>query len=105
LGVYQFATSQSTWKPNFAQIGGFLYLAVILYLGYQGNGRHFEFFFNPQKLPHTMVDIPTNFQLDESFQKFCLTCVHIILRLRNFRMAAVATKNVKNLKCSELDET
>jgi hypothetical protein len=31
--------------------------------------------------------------------------VHIILRLRNFRMAAVATKNVKNLKCSELDET
>jgi hypothetical protein len=44
-------------------------------------------------------------KLDEIFQKFCLTCVHIILRLRNFRMAAVATKNVKNLKCSELDET
>jgi hypothetical protein len=33
-------------------------------------------------------------ELDETFQKFCLTCVHIILRLRNFRMAAVATKNV-----------
>ena len=31
--------------------------------------------------------------------------VYIILRLRNFRMAAVAIKNVKNLKCSELDET
>jgi hypothetical protein len=44
-------------------------------------------------------------ELDETFQKFCLTCVHIIWRLRNFRMAAVATKNVKNLKCSELDET
>ena len=44
-------------------------------------------------------------ELDEAFQKFCLTCAHIILRLRNFRVAAVATKNVKNLKCSELDET
>ena len=44
-------------------------------------------------------------ELDETFQKCCLTCVHIILRLRNFRMAAFATKNVKNLKCSELDET
>ena len=43
--------------------------------------------------------------LDETFQKFCLTYVHIILRLRNFRMVAIATKNVKNLKCSELDET
>ena len=44
-------------------------------------------------------------ELDETFQKFCLTCEHIILRLRNFRMAAVATKNMKNLKSSELDET
>ena len=40
-------------------------------------------------------------ELDETFQKFCLTCVHIILRLRNFRMAALATKNVKNFKCSD----
>jgi hypothetical protein len=32
------------WKPNFAQFGGFLYLAAILYLGYHGNGCHFEFF-------------------------------------------------------------
>jgi hypothetical protein len=31
-------------ETNFAQIGGFLYLAAILYLGYQGNGRHFELF-------------------------------------------------------------
>jgi hypothetical protein len=23
--VYQFARARSTWKPNFAQIGGFLY--------------------------------------------------------------------------------
>ena len=44
-------------------------------------------------------------ELDETFQKFCLRYVHIILRLGNFRMAAVATKNVNNLKCSELDET
>jgi hypothetical protein len=43
-------------------------------------------------------------ELDETFHKFCLTCVHIILRLRNFRMATVATKNVKNGKCLELDE-
>jgi hypothetical protein len=26
-------------------------------------------------------------ELDETFQKFCLTCVHIILRLRNLRIA------------------
>ena len=56
---YQFPTSKSTWKPNFAQIGGFLYLAVILYLHYHGNGHHLEFLQPPQKLPHTMVDIPT----------------------------------------------
>jgi hypothetical protein len=31
-------------------------------------------------------------ELGETFQKFCLTCVHIILRLRNFRMAVIATK-------------
>ena len=43
-------------------------------------------------------------ELDETFQKFCLTCVHIILRLRNFRMAVVATTNVNNLKCSEWDK-
>ena len=28
-------------------------------------------------------------ELDETFQKFCLRCVHISLRLRNFRMAAI----------------
>ena len=31
-------------------------------------------------------------ELDETFQKFFLTCVHIILRLTNFRMATVARK-------------
>ena len=88
---YQFPTSKSTWKPNFAQIGGFLYfgfkmaiienqrwisirniivyletkfrpnrriffyLAAILYLGYHGNGRHFEFFQPPTpKCCHTL---------------------------------------------------
>ena len=37
-------------------------------------------------------------ELDETFQKFCLTCVHIILKLRNFRMAAVAPKKREKLK-------
>ena len=32
-----------------------------MHLGYHGNGRHFEFFQPPQKLPHTTVDIPTKF--------------------------------------------
>ena len=32
----------------FAQIGRFLYLAAILYLGYHGNGRHFEFVQTPK---------------------------------------------------------
>jgi hypothetical protein len=43
----------------------------------------------------------TNFkcsELNETFHKFCLTCVHIILRLRNFRMAAVATKKREKRK-------
>jgi hypothetical protein len=66
-----------------------------------------NFFQLPQKLPHTMVDIPTKFHdsdfflaylVDETFQKFCLTCVHIILRLRNFRMAAIATKKREQFK-------
>jgi hypothetical protein len=47
---YQFARPRSTWKPNFAQIRGFLYF-----------GGHFGFFSTPQKLPHTTVDIPTKF--------------------------------------------
>jgi hypothetical protein len=37
-------------------------------------------------------------ELDETFHKVCLTCVHIILRLRNFRMAAVATKKREKRK-------
>jgi hypothetical protein len=81
-------------------------LVAILCHGCHDNGHHFEFV-QPQKLAHTTVDIPTKgitIELDEIFQKFCLTCVHI-LRLSNFRMAAVATKNVKHLMCSELDET
>ena len=32
---------------------------IFLHFGYHGNGRHFEFFSTPQKLPHTTVDIPT----------------------------------------------
>jgi hypothetical protein len=44
-GYHQFPTSKSTWKPNFAQIGRFLYLAAILYLGYHGNGRTLRWIF------------------------------------------------------------
>ena len=97
---YQFPTSKSTWKPNFAQVGGFLYFGghfglkmatianqwwisirnIIIYLEtkFHPNRRIFVFgghfvpwlpwkrlpfwnVFNPQKLPHTMVDITTNF--------------------------------------------
>jgi hypothetical protein len=32
----------------------------ILHLGYHGKSRHSDFF-NTQKLPHTMVDIPTKY--------------------------------------------
>ena len=45
-----------------------------------------------------IVGLPWCSELDETFQKFCLTCVHIILRLSNFRMAAVATKKRENFK-------
>ena len=38
-------------------------MASILYVGYHGNGRHFEFVQPPQKLPHTTVDIPTKWIL------------------------------------------
>jgi hypothetical protein len=41
-------------KTNFAQIGGFFYLAAILYLGYHGNGSHFDFF---QSLMMLRIDI------------------------------------------------
>ena len=96
---YQFPTSKSTWKSNFAQIGGFLYFGghfgfkmatianqrwisnrnIIIYLEtkFRPNWRIFVLgghfvpwlpwqlpilnLFNPQKLPHTTVDIPTNF--------------------------------------------
>jgi hypothetical protein len=32
----------------------------ILHLGFHGNSRHSDFF-NTQKLPHTMMDIPTKY--------------------------------------------
>jgi hypothetical protein len=43
---YQFARTKSTWKPNFAQIGGFLYFGG--HCGFKmatianQNGRHME---------------------------------------------------------------
>jgi hypothetical protein len=44
-------------------------------------------------------------QISPKSEDFCILVAIIILRLRNFRMAAVATENVKNLNCSKLDET
>jgi hypothetical protein len=35
---YQFARPRSTWKPNFAQIGGFLYFLMAAIANQ--NGRH-----------------------------------------------------------------
>ena len=85
---YHFPTSKSTWKPNFAQIEGFLYFGghfgfkmgaianqrwisirnIIIYLEtkFRPNRRIFVFGghfknFQRQKLPHTTVDIPTKF--------------------------------------------
>jgi hypothetical protein len=70
--------------------------------------RSADYFRNFQNGRHGNHKKPQHFskcsELDETFQNFCLTCVHIILRLRNFRMTAVATKNLHNLMCSELDE-
>ena len=49
-------------KQTLPKSGGFLYLVAILYIGYHGNSHHFEFVQPPpQKLPHTTVDISTNF--------------------------------------------
>ena len=50
-------------------------LSIFLHLSYHGNGRHFYIFFNPQKLPHTTVDIPAKFYevwWKESQKKFNL---------------------------------
>jgi hypothetical protein len=33
---------------KYKNLGGFLYLAAILYLGYHGNGHHFDFFQPPK---------------------------------------------------------
>ena len=83
----------------------FCILVAILYLGYHGNGRHFEFFQPPQKLPHTTVDIPTKFDernpkswqlwqsLSNRFRFFWLISFHLMWMLLlssfiNFRSAS-----------------
>ena len=48
---------QKTLLQTFVKFGVNL---TFLHLGYHGNSRHFDFF-NTQKLPHTMVDIPTKY--------------------------------------------
>ena len=55
-------------------------LKHFLHLGYHGNGRHFECV-QPQKLPHTTVDIPTKFheawwKESNFFFKSPLFCFH-----------------------------
>jgi hypothetical protein len=39
---YQFARAKSTWKPNFAQIGGFLYFGGHFGFLKFSNGRQFK---------------------------------------------------------------
>jgi hypothetical protein len=73
---------RSMWQlyleTKFRQIGGLLYLAAILYLGYHGNGRHFEFF-QPPNSCHTQRWI-----FLQSFMKFDERYIgHISWRLLN----------------------
>jgi hypothetical protein len=51
----------SIFVSSFKRICCLEWIKKKLHLGYHGNGYHFEFFSTPQKLPHTMVDIPTKF--------------------------------------------
>jgi hypothetical protein len=37
---YQFARARSTWKPNFAEIGGFLYFGFKMAAIANQDGRH-----------------------------------------------------------------
>jgi hypothetical protein len=50
---YQFARARSTWKPNFAQIGGFLYF-----------GDHFESIVNQNSrhmVQHVLLPVNIHF--------------------------------------------
>jgi hypothetical protein len=62
---------------------------TFLHLGYHGNGRHFELFQPPQKLPHTTVDIPTKFH--EAWWKES----NFFLNLPFFVSMATAAKSAK----------
>ena len=48
------------------QIGGFLYLTAILYLGYHVNGRHFEIFQPPPKSCHILRCIFYSYKVDHN---------------------------------------
>jgi hypothetical protein len=88
----------ANWYPNFTGMLSTIWVDVQTTFGiFKMTAVAMETTKNTKKLKCS--------ELDETFQKFCLTCVHIILRLSNFKMTAVATKNVKHLMCSELDET
>ena len=71
-------------------------------------------FWGLNKFKMVAVAMVTKVQNGRQIQKCCelifiaglLWCSELdVYRLRNFRMAAVAKKSLKNLKCSELDET
>ena len=80
----------ANWYPNFTGMLSTMSRCVDYFRNFQ-NGRRSHG--NHKKTENLKCS-----ELDEAFQKFCLTCVHIILRLRYFRVAAVATKNVKKFK-------
>jgi hypothetical protein len=95
---FQVDNDVANWYPNFTGMLRTMSRCADYFRnfqnGHRSNGNHKK---NPEKFKVLGIGW--------SFPEICLTCIHIILRLRNFRVAAVATKNVKNLKCSELDES
>jgi hypothetical protein len=120
---YQFPTSKSTWKPNFDQIGRIFVFWRPFWIQ---NGRHSKPTMDINSQHHNRYKMVAKYKNPPIWEKFgfqvdydvanwysSLVCygarnrmklsrnfvwrVHIILRLTNFRMVAVATKNVKNL--------
>jgi hypothetical protein len=57
---YQFARTKSTWKPNFAQIGGFLYPWRPFWIQ---NGRHSKTTININSQHHNLLGKPNFAQI------------------------------------------
>jgi hypothetical protein len=86
---FQVDYDAANWYPNFTGMLSTMSRCADYYRNFQNSHRYHG--------DHKKN--MTNFKvLDETLQKFCLTCVHIILRHRNFRMVAVATKHVKSAR-------